>query len=142
MCIRDSNTRALQTALFFQRNSTNGSLLRSDLLRFQIQDSYFLLNNLGRRADAVSFDLNRGANEVAQIRNRYGGELSQLERDLNNSGKQQRRNSKKLAKLAKPTKPNNKKVALLNNRITALNSYDKLPLELYRADLLNAVGKP
>ena len=136
------NTRALQTALFFQRNSTNGSLLRSDLLRFQIQDSYFLLNNLGRRADAVSFDLNRGANEVAQIRNRYGGELSQLERDLNNSGKQQRRNSKKLAKLAKPTKPNNKKVALLNNRITALNSYDKLPLELYRADLLNAVGKP
>ncbi len=133
------NTRALQTALFFHQNDPNGSLLQCDVLRYQIQDSFFRLNNLGRRADAVAFDLNRGANEVARIRNQYGGELSQLERDLKDSGKQQRRNSKRLAKLAKPTKPNNKKVALLNNRITALNSYDQLPLELYRADLLNAV---
>ncbi len=137
-----NNTRALQTALYFHQNDPNGSLLQCDVLRYQIQDSYFFLNNLGRRADAVAFDINRGANEVAQIRNRYGGELSQLERDLNNSGKQQRRNSKRLAKLAKPTKPNNKKVALLNNRITALNSYDQLPLELYRADLLSAAGTP
>ena len=136
------NRRALQTALFFQRNSPNGSLVQSDALRYQIQDSYFLLSNLGSRADAVAFNLKRGANEVAQIRNRYGGELSQLERQLNNSGKQQRRNSKKLAKLAKPTQPNGKKVAFFNNRITALNSYDKLPLELYRADLLDAATKP
>ena len=136
------NTRALQTALFFQQNSPTGSLLQSDVLRFQIQNSFFTLSNLGRQADVVASNLNRRANEVAQIRNRYGGELSQLERDLNDSGKQQRRNSKRLAKLAKPTKPNNKKVALLNNRITALNSYDKLPLELYRADLLSAAGKP
>lgn len=136
------NTRALQTALYFHQNDPNGSLLQCDVLRYQIQDSYFLLNNLGRRADAIAFDLNRGANEVAQIRNRYGGQLSQLERDLKNSGKQQRRNSKRLAKLAKPTKPDNKKVALLSNRITALNSYDQLPLELYRADLLDAAGKP
>ena len=99
-------------------------------------------SNLVRQADAVASNLNRRANEVAQIRNRYGGELSQIERDLNDSGKVQRRNSRRLAKLAKPTKPNNKKVALLNNRITSLNSYDKLPLELYRADLLSAAGKP
>ena len=99
-------------------------------------------DSLNNRADAVALNIDRGANEVAQIRNRYGGQLSQLERDLNNSGKQQRRNSKRLAKLAKPTKPNNKKVALLNNRIKALNSYDQLPLELYRADLLGAVGQP
>jgi chromosome segregation ATPase len=136
------NTQALQTALFFNLNDPNGSLLQSDVLRYQLQDSFFRLSILGRRADAVAFDLNRGANEIAQIRNRYGGELSQLERDLNNSVKKQRRNSKRLAKLANPTKPNNKKVALLNNRISALNSYDQLPLELYRADLLNAIGKP
>jgi len=137
-----NNTRALQTALFFHRNDPNGSLLQCQVLRLQIQDGFFRLNNLNNRADAVAFNIDRGANEVAQIRNRYGGQLSQLERDLNNSGKQQRRNSKRLAKLAKPTKPNNKKVALLNNRIKALNSYDQLPLELYRADLLGAVGQP
>ena len=132
------NTRALQTALFFRQNDPNGSLLQSQVLRLQIRESYFLLSNLGSQADAVAANLNRGANEIAQIRSRYGGELSQLERDLNNSSQQQRRNSKKLAKLAKPTKPNNKKVAILSNRITALNSYDQLPLELYRADLLDA----
>jgi len=136
------NTRALQTALFLQRNSPNVSLLQSDVLRFQIQDNFFRLSNLDSRADSLALQLNRGAGEVARIRNRYGGELSQLERGLKDAGKQQRRNSNRLAKLAKPTKPNNKKVALLNNRMKALKSYDQLPLELYRADLLNAVNQP
>ncbi len=137
-----NNIRALQTALYFHQTDPNGSLLQCDVLRYQIQDNYFTLGNLGNRADAVAFELDRAANEIAQIRNRYGGQLSQLERDLANSGRRQRRNSKKLAKLAKPTKPNNKKVTLLSNRITALNSYDQLPLELYRVDLLKEAATP
>jgi len=45
-----NNTRALQTALFLQQNSPNGSLLQSDVLRFQIQNSFFTPKRLGKTA--------------------------------------------------------------------------------------------
>ena len=137
-----NNIQALQTALFFQQNNPNGSLLQDQLLLFRIQDNFFALGNIGNRADALLFDLDRVAIEADRIRNRYDGHLNDLERDLKTSGLQQRRNSKRLGKLARPTKPNSKKIASLKNRIQALNSYDQLPLELYRADLLDAVAAP
>ena len=130
--------RSLQTSLFFHQNDPNGSPFLCTALRYQIQDNYFALGNLGNQADTVAFELNQVGVEVARIRNQYGGALTQTERDLRNAAKQQKKNSKRLGKLAAPPKPNSNKVSLLTNRMTALSSYDQLPLELYRADLLDA----
>ena len=130
--------RSLQTSLFFHQNDPNGSLFLYDALRYQIQDKYFVLGNLGDQADAVAFELNRAGVQVAQIRNQYGGALTQIERDLKNTAKREKVNSKRLGKLAAPPKPNSNKVSSLTNKLTALNSYDQLPLELYRTDLIDA----
>lgn len=135
----ENTIRFLQTQLFFHLNDPAGSPLQCDLIRFQIQNNYFALNNLRSQADGIAYQINVQADAVARIRAQYGGELTQLERNLRNSRKEEKRNANRLVKIAKDVKPDAPKVSLLTGRITALSTYDAFPTELYRADFLRAM---
>ncbi len=123
-----------QTALFYSQNSLQGSLLANNFNRFQLQQNYFLLNNLRSNANTIANAIAVEQNKINQIQATYNTQLQRLNKDIKKSANLQRRNSNKLVKIAAGPEPDAGKVKALNNRTSALSIYDPLPLEQYRAD--------
>ena len=113
-----------------------GTLLVNDYHRIALQNNYLTLNVLRANANRIANNIRFEENKINQIRNAYGAELRQLNKDIKKSANLQRRNSNELVKIAAGPKADAGTLAKLNNRTSALTIYDPLPLEQYRADFL------
>ena len=76
-------------------------------------------------------------NELFAVRRNYQRQINQANRSLKQTEVAQSRNNKKLQKIVVPKIAGGKNQALKNRR-TALKTYDNLPLELYRQEMLDA----
>lgn len=83
--------------------------------------------------------LNGLQNDLFAVRQNYQRQIGQAERNLKRVEVTQNRNNKQLQKLAAGPKIAGGKSQSLANRRTALKTYDNLPLELYRQEMLDAV---
>ena len=78
-------------------------------------------------------------NDLFAVRQNYQRQIREVKRNLKRADVAQKRNSKQLQKIAAGPKIAGGKTQSLANRRTGLKTYDDLPLELYRQDLLDAV---
>ncbi len=123
-----------QSALFFNNNNLQGSILANNFTRFQLQQNFLLLNSLRSNANVIANAIAVEQNKINQIRATYNTQLQRLNKDIKKSANLQRRNSNKLVKIAAGPQPDAGKLKALNNRTSALSVYDPLPVEQYRAD--------
>ena len=78
-------------------------------------------------------------NDLFAVRRNYQRQIGQAKSNLKRVEVAQKRNGKKLQKIAAGPKIAGGKTQSLANRRTALRTYDDLALELYRQDMLDAV---
>ena len=78
-------------------------------------------------------------NDLFAVRQNIQRKVGQAERNLKRVENAQKRNSKQLQKIAAGPKIAGGKRQSLASRRTALKTYDDLPLELYRQEMLEAV---
>ena len=77
---------------------------------------------------------------MVQTRNLLNQQVRDIDKELKKISATKRRNMNKLAKIAAgPEVADGKKQAMIN-RATALRTYDDLPLELYRQQLLEKLA--
>ena len=79
------------------------------------------------------------SNELFGVRQNFQRQIGQAQRNLRRIEVSQKRNNKQLQKIAAGPKIAGGKTQSLASRRTALKTYDGLPLELYRQELLDAV---
>jgi len=78
-------------------------------------------------------------NDLFAIRQNYERQIGQAKRNIKRVEVAQKRNNKQLQKIAAGPKIAGGKSQSLASRRTALKTYDNLPLELYRQEILDAV---
>lgn len=125
-----------QSAFALGQNNRQRALLANNFNFFQIQQSYLVLNNLRANANAIANAIATEQNKINRVAANYNAEIRKLNKDIKKSANRQRRNTNKLVEIAQGPEPDAGALAALNNRTSALNIYDPLPVEQYRADFL------
>lgn len=125
-----------RSLLALGQNNPQRALLTNNFNFFQLQQSYLALNSLRANANAIANAIAIEQNKISRVQAAYNAELRKLNRDIKKSTNLKRRNTNELVKIAQGPEPDAGAVAALNNRTSALNIYDPLPLEQYRADFL------
>ena len=143
-----TNLRTANQAVF--RLEQQLAILYADLFRIN-RRNFSSVIAIENRINRVGFDLSQQRitavnqanelsalqNELFAVRRNYQRQIAQANRSLKQTEVAQNRNNKKLQKIVVPKIAGGKNQAL-NNRRTALKTYDNLPLELYRQEMLDA----
>ena len=143
-----TNLRTANQAVF--RLEQQLAILYADLFRIN-RRNFSSVIAIENQINRVGFDLSQQRitavnqanelsalqNELFAVRRNYQRQIAQANRSLKQTEVAQNRNNKKLQKIVVPKIAGGKNQAL-NNRRTALKTYDNLPLELYRQEMLDA----
>jgi hypothetical protein len=105
----------------------------------RISQTEYELRRLRNEALGYANQLTALNNEAAAVRRSYGQQIGQLNSELKRTTGAQRRNQKKLGKIAKGPKLSDGKISAMKHRISGLKTYDSLSVELYRQEMLDAI---
>jgi hypothetical protein len=105
----------------------------------RISQTEYELRRLRNEALGYANQLTALNNEASAVRRSYSQQIGQLNSELKRNTGAQRRNQKKLGKIAKGAKLADGKVSAMKHRIAGLKTYDNLSVELYRQEMLDAI---
>jgi hypothetical protein len=105
-------------------------------LSLRIRDQQVVVGSLRNQLRSINNQIYATEDRANQIQSEYENRISQMSGELESMGVQRRRNSRRLVKLAAGPEVAGGKITALENRATALTTYDPFPLELARQQVL------
>lgn len=111
------------------------------LIENEIRNAQFNLTSLQNSGVLLTNQLSMARNQIVQTRNAYSNRIKDLENEIKRLSARKKRNGNRLTKLAKGPEIADGKWMAMRNKITALRTFDDIPIELYREELLGALTK-
>jgi hypothetical protein len=105
-------------------------------LQNQIRTAQLSLSALRSNGNQISNQLRLLGAQILQTKNSYNQQIRELDKEIKRVSGAKRRNLARLARLAAGPEVADGKRAAMQNKITALSTYDEFPLLLYRQELL------
>lgn len=140
----NTNLRTTELDLFYLHQDLNFILNQPPGRRFSTFNLQNQIRNAQLSANALRLEGIQATNQLNSLRTQLVAaqrnstqRLNDLEREIKRVNGAKRRNLAKLTKLAKGPKVADGKRQSMQSRVNALRTYDDLPLELYRQDILD-----
>lgn len=133
------NLDTLYTSLYNLQNSPRAYQVSRFGLTTQIQNAEIGLASLQNSGVAISNQLAGVRNNIAAARNAADRQIRELNKEIKKTVSAKKRNMNKLARIARGPKVADGKRHAMLNKVTSLVTFDQIPLELYRQDILEAL---
>jgi septal ring factor EnvC (AmiA/AmiB activator) len=109
-------------------------------LQNQIRTAQLSLSALRSNGNQISNQLRVLSAQIRQTQNVFNQQIRELDKEIKRVSGAKRRNLARLARLAGGPEVADGKRAAMQNKITALSTYDEFPLLLYRQELLEKLS--
>lgn len=128
----------LQLRLTRERDPNIRAAIQRDIdnLAFQANRVANELNGVERQGANVASQRAALAARAQQAQNSFGGQIDRINKELVSLGKKEKRADAEEKKAKKPVSGSSTKTVAISSQVTALSTYDKLPLEQLRQRLL------
>lgn len=124
---------------FFLGNDTQNDFFINQqigLLLNQLRFRRIEISQLYRQRDAIYSQLNNLGFRIAETENRFGGQINNLNAELDNAARAKRRNIKQLGKLSTSPKSVSTKLKAIDQKAQSFSTYESISVEVLRQKLI------